>query len=154
MDLCDKGSEKQTNEKIPAGGPGLEGDDEGEEYTLAPPHAKSPDEILVSMLDPELVKRAKNPSPLQESTTKDRMKLQFSLRQMMIIITFAAMGLAGAKILPNGVFVFLVGCLVMVLLFALSQLDIEDSVSRWVFLGVVTVCVAAALATMTIGCVT
>ena len=154
MDLCDKGSGKQSDEKIPAGGPGLEGGDEGEEYTLAPPHAKSPDEILVSMLDPELVKRAKNPPPLQESASKGRMKLQFSLRQMLIIITFASVGLAGAKILPQGVFVFLVGCLVVVLLFALSQLDIEEPVFRWVFVGIVTVYVTAALATMTIGCVT
>lgn len=154
MTSFEKGSGKHRDDEARVEGLRFENDDDGEEYTLAPPHAKSPDEVLVSMLDPDLVERAKNPPPLKESRNKDRIKLQFSLRQMLAIVTFASVGLAGTQILPWGVFAFLVGVFVLVLLFALSQFDIEDPVSRWVFVGVVTVYVTAALATMTIGCVT
>ena len=119
MTLSEQNPKKLREVPFQVRGLDIEADGEDEDYQLAPPEGKSSDEILVSLLDPELLERAKNPPPLAETQPRGPIKLQFTLWQLLAILTFASVGLAGARVLPSGVFSFLVGFVVIALFLCL-----------------------------------
>ena len=75
---------------------------------LAPADGKSRHELESEQLDPAVLELAK--AALQP---EGGARLQFTLGQLMILMVFAGLGLAGARLLPRGTFAGIAGLLAL-----------------------------------------
>jgi hypothetical protein len=98
-----------------------------EDTPLAPTEGKSSAELLHELEDRSgevLV-----PLPAVEEPPR----AQFRLSELMILMTLAAVGLAGARALPAGMFAFVAGALAFASLWLVAQWEIRH---RWALLAV------------------
>jgi len=116
--------------------------DENVEYALAPTNGVSRDEMEARFVDPELLKLATSPPPIDPNDSPRRFRIQFSIRHIFWIMNFAAIGLAAARWLPSSTFTFLAGVVVLGALWHASRDNADDPVARLVLVGVVTAYVA------------
>lgn len=97
-----------------------------ENVALAAPEGKSPAEVLDELEGPQ---RFEYVSEVADAPLKP----QFTLAELMILTTVAAVGLAGARVLPAGPFACLVGILGFVAMWLTGHYQIRH---RWAQLGV------------------
>ena len=115
-----------------------------EEYTIAPPAGKSREEIYVSLTKRDFsLESLSPPAPEGQPPT---LRFQFTVVHLLAIMTFASVGLAGARWLPWNILTFFIFSVLLLGLFALFQSDLEDGFTRLVLLGILTIVVAAMVA--------
>ena len=120
---------------------------EEKDYALAPPTGKSREEMYASLLEPNkyLLEATDPPKPSSKESQKP-FRFQFSVAHMLIIMSFAAVGLAGARWMPWRILVFVVFLVVLAGLWAAAQADLDDRFTRLILLGMITIVVAAMVA--------
>ena len=102
-----------------------------ENTPLAPPEGKSPAQLLNELEGPEFYdKIAANMAKLADERPA---KPQFSLAELLILTTIAAVGLAGVRVLPAAPLAGLVGILAFVAMWLTGHWQIRH---RWVHLAV------------------
>ena len=115
------------------------------DYTVAPPTGPSKDEIEGLLVDPALIEQARHGFPIEPPRSQS---FQFSMLELLTIVTFAAVGLAGARWLPSGTFAGLAGAFAVLSFVILKVVKPEDSIVRLAWLALTTMYVLAAVATL------
>lgn len=114
-----------------------------ENVALLPPLGKTP-----AQLGAELQRRetenieALVARQLEQERAQADARPQFSLRQLLLLMTAASIGLAGVRLLPPGLFALAAGGLALLLLWLTTQYEIKQ---RWVHaLGLAALSIYAA----------
>jgi len=117
-------------------------DEEDVEYTLQPETGMSRDEMEAQFVDPALLEMANSSIPPDATDARRPFKPQFTLQHIFWMMTFAAVGLAAARLLPSGVFTFIAGLAVLGTLWYASRDNDDEPVARMVLAGAVAAYVA------------
>jgi hypothetical protein len=113
-------------------------------YDVAPSEGKSLAQLNQQLqpFDTTVVEDEESAEPAAEPP------LRFSLRDLLVMFTFASIGLAAVRWLPPGYFAGAAGLVAFITLFILGVGQPRSQATRLVFWGVLTVYLFAAIATL------
>ena len=124
-----------------------------EDYKLAPISSRSRGEVYSSLIDPATYTVVPEFDDEDEgrAVKKPDLRIQFSLWHLFGIMTFASIGLAGARIFSPPLFAFFTGITVLVGLWYASKADEDNAAPRMILLGTLSAYVAALIAVRFVG---
>ena len=116
-----------------------------ENVLLMPPLGKTPAEIGASLTDPIKPEDLVDENSGEES---DQQWLQFTLGDILILMTAVGVALAGPQLLPSGVFALVAGAGTALFLMLVRDRQISPARFRTIVIGLLTIYLVATVATI------